>query len=58
MLGIRRLQGIPNAWVRGLCEAEKEMKFSCIERTKDNRSAERVYEAECIGSIPEGQHDD
>ena len=60
LLGIRRMDKIPNAWIRQLCGVTKVVDekidegalrwFGHVERMENNRISKRVYVGECAGS--------
>ena len=60
LLGIRRMDKVPNARIRQLCGATKGVDekidervlrwFGHVERMENDRNAKRVYVGECAGS--------
>ena len=64
LLSIRRMDRVPNAWIKVLCGVTKEVDerldegllrwFGHVERMKD-RIAQRVYVEECAGSRTAGR---
>ena len=60
LLGIRRMDKIPNAWIRELCIVKKGLEesidegvlqwFGHVKRMENDRIAKRVYAGECSGS--------
>ena len=65
LLGIRRMDRIPNARIRELCGVRKGLHeridesvlrwFGHVERMERDRIAKRVYVGECAGSRSEGR---
>ena len=65
LLGIRRMDRIPNARIRELCRVRKVLHeriyedilwwFSHVERMERDRIAKRIYVVECAGSHSEGR---
>ena len=66
LLGIRRMNIIPNAWIRELCRVKKVLDeridegvlrwFGHVERIVRDRIAKRVYRGEYSGSRSVGRH--
>ena len=56
LLGIRRMDRVPNAWIRELSGVKKgrderiDEGISPVERMERDRIAKRVYVRECTGS--------
>ena len=60
LLGIRRMDKVPNAWIRQLCIMMKDVDkkidegvlhwYGHVERMENDRIAKRVYVGECAGS--------
>ena len=60
LLGIRRMDRVPNAWIRELCGVKKGLDeridggvirwFGHVERMESERIAKRVCVGECAGS--------
>ena len=60
LLGIRRMDRVPNAWISELCRVKKGLDeridesvlqwFGHVERMERDRIAKRVYVGECAGS--------
>ena len=60
MLGIRRMDRVPNAWIKELCGVRKSLDeridegalrwFGHVERMERDRIVTRVYVGECAGS--------
>ena len=56
LLGIRRMDRVPNAWIRELCGVAQGVQesvfrwFGHIERIKNDMIAKRVYVVEFVGS--------
>ena len=65
LLGIKRMDRVPNAWIRELCGTAKEVDerieedvlhwFSHAERMENDTIAKRLYVGEFAGSISAGQ---
>ena len=65
LMGIRRIDRVPNARIRELCGVRKALDeridegilrwFSHVERMESDRIAKRVYVGECDGSHPVGR---
>ena len=65
LLGIKKMDGVPNAWVMELCGVTKGVDerivegilqwFGPVERMKNDRIANRVYVGECDGSRSVGR---
>ena len=65
LLRIRRMDRVPNAWIRELCRVMKGVDerieegvlrwFSHVERMKRDRIAKRVYIGVCAGSRSVGR---
>ena len=65
LLGIRRMDRVPNARIRELCEVTKGVDewidvgvlrwFGHVERMENDRTAKRVYLGECAGSRSVGR---
>ena len=65
LLGIRRMDKVPNAWIRQLCGVTKgkDQKidegvlrwFGHVERMENDRIAKRVYVRQCAGSRSVGK---
>ena len=65
LLGIRRMNRVPNALIRKLCEVKKGLDeridegvlrwFGHVERMESDRIAKGVYVGECVGSRSEGR---
>ena len=64
LLGIRRMDRVPNAWIREFFGVAKEVseriddllyRCSHVERMENDRIAKRVYVGECAGSRSAGQ---
>ena len=58
MFGIRRMDRVPNAQIRELCEVTKRVEeeidgvlrcFGPVERMEKDRIAKRIYVVECAG---------
>ena len=65
MVSIRRINRVPNAWIRELCGMAKVVNerieedvlhwFSHMERMENERIAKRLYVGEFAGSISAGE---
>ena len=64
LLGIMRMDKVPNAWIRQLCGVTKSVDekiegilrwFGHVERMENDRIAKRVYVGECAGSRSVGR---
>ena len=65
LLGIRRMDGIPNAWIRELCGVKKSLderidesvlrRFEHVDRMERDSIAKRVYVEEVAGSRSVGR---
>ena len=64
LLGIMRMDKVPNAWIRQLCGVTKSVDekiegvlrwFGHVERVENDRIAKRVYVGECAGSRSVGR---
>ena len=59
MLGIRRMNKVPNARIRELCGVKKGLNERIdeghVERMESDRFAQRVYVGECAGSHSVGR---
>ena len=61
LIGIRRMDKIPNARIKELCGVKKRLDeridegvlwwFSHVERMESDRIAKSVYVGECVGSL-------
>ena len=58
LLGIRRMDKVPNAWIKELCRVMKRVDeridgvlwwFNHVERIQNDRIVKRVYVEECAG---------
>ena len=65
LLGIRKMDRVPNVWIRELCGVRKGLDerinegvllcFSHVERMESDRIVKRVYVGECAGSHSVGR---
>ena len=65
LLGIRRMDRVPNVWIRELCSVMKGADeridegvlqwFAHVERMDNDRIAKKVYVGECVGSHSVGR---
>ena len=62
LLGIRRMDKVPNGWIRELCRVEKGLDeridkglFGHVERMERDSIAKRVYVGECTGTLSVGR---